>query len=85
MTPNHKCTQEWKIKTLEINQVNFMEILKEVKDDVKDIKRYLFEWWLEQNYAKKESVQRLWIIVWSVVWFVFTALWTAIMVLLFNK
>jgi hypothetical protein len=43
MPPNHKYNQTEKINTLELNQQNFMEILKEVKEDVKDIKRYLFE------------------------------------------
>ena len=80
--PKHICTQWEKIQSLELNQHNFMEILKEVKDDVKEIKRYLFEWWLEWNYAKRTSVDKLWIIVWSIIWFVFTALGTAIMVLL---
>ena len=69
------CEQVENIQNLKANQSLFMEILKEVKGDVKDIKKYLFEGWLENNYAKRSSVNRLWIIVWSVIWFVFTALW----------
>ena len=71
---DHSCNQWDRIATLETNQSNFMEILKEVKDDVKDIKKYLFEWWLEEHYAKRDSVKRLWAIVWWVISFVFIAL-----------
>lgn len=67
------CTQQEKISNLQSNQNVFMEILKEVKNDVKDIKKYLFEWWLEDNYAKKTSVNRLRTIVWSIIWFFFLA------------
>lgn len=34
-----------------------MEILKEVKSDVKDIKKYLFEWWLEEKYTTKSEIK----------------------------
>lgn len=37
---------------------------------------------LDEKYAKKKSVDRLWVIVWSIIGFVFTSLWVAFITLL---
>jgi hypothetical protein len=31
--------------------------------------------WLDNKYATKLSVNRIWVIIWSIIGFVFTALW----------
>lgn len=56
MVSKHICTQESKISDLSNKQETFMDIMKEVKWDVKDIKKYLFEWWLEKKYSTKEEM-----------------------------
>lgn len=56
------CLQTETIKKLEITQARLsdnydkvMEILTEVRDDVKDMKKYLFEWWMKNDYVSKEE------------------------------
>lgn len=78
------CVQSQEIANLKSNQWLFMEILKEVKEDVKDIKTYLYEK-MPEHYASKSSVNRLWAIVWAVIWFVFLAVWWALFGIIFKQ
>lgn len=51
------CSQADRIKTLELNQEKVMEILTEVREDVKDIKKYLFEWPMEDKFVSKQTFE----------------------------
>jgi len=48
------CIKEKVIDNLVFNQDKFMEILNEVRGDVKEIKKFIFEWWMAKNYITKE-------------------------------
>lgn len=48
------CAQTDRIKTLELNQDKIMEILTEIKQDIKEVKKFLFEWPLEEKFVPKE-------------------------------
>ena len=75
---------KWKVSFLEQNHLDVMEEIKGMKKDMKDwfnmvnisineIKRYMFEGGMDDKYAKRKSVDRLWTIVWSVIGFI--SLW----------
>ena len=49
------CNQSDRITTLENNDTKIMEILTEVRDDVKDIKKFIFEWPMDDKYVSKEK------------------------------
>ena len=49
------CTQTDRITTLENNDTKIMEILTEMRGDVKDIKKYLFEWPMDDKFVSKEK------------------------------
>jgi len=49
------CTQEKNIFDLQNKHNNLMEILTEVRDDVKEIKKYIFEWPMEDKFKKKNT------------------------------
>lgn len=51
------CSQADRIKTLELNQEKVMDILTEVREDVKDIKKYLFEWPMEDKFVSKQTFE----------------------------
>jgi hypothetical protein len=86
----HKCTQEDNIKELrkdvqgskerDILQSEQIAMLKDgigkidLKVDKIDIKIDNLISTLDEKYAKKKSVDRLWVIVWSIIGFVFTSL-----------
>lgn len=61
---------------LQDNHGAVMEVIKEIKEDVKDIKKYIFEGGLDGKYARKESVSRLWNFVWAIIWTVATVIGT---------
>lgn len=59
------CEQTQTIKELEIsqarlsdNQKQFMEMLVEVRDDVKEMKKFIFEWGMANNYVTKEMFNK---------------------------
>lgn len=59
------CEQTQTIKELEIsqarlsdNQKQFMEMLVEVRDDVKEMKKFIFEWGMATNYVTKEMFNK---------------------------
>ncbi len=94
----HKCIQEDNIKELrkdvqgskerDILQSEQIAMLKDgigkidLKVDKIDIKIDNLISTLDEKYAKKKSVDRLWVIVWSIIGFVFTSLWVALITLL---
>lgn len=73
---DHNCNQVekiismWKdIEALQTNHKDVMDVINEIRGDVKELKKYIFEWGMDSKYASKSSVNRLWTIVWGVVWF----------------
>jgi hypothetical protein len=62
-----------------------MEMMKEIKDDVKEIKKYIFEGWMDNKYARKESVARLWTIVRSVIGVICLWAWSYLATLILKK
>lgn len=94
----HKCSQENTIKEIQkevhlsrekdILQSQQIVMLKDwienidKKVDKLDLKIDTFIKTLDDKYAKKNSVDRLWVIVWSIIGFVFTSLWVALITLL---
>jgi predicted nucleic acid-binding Zn-ribbon protein len=62
---DHTCSQSDRILTLELNQKSMAQDISEIKKDVKEINSKFDELIekLDQKYAAKNSVDRLWIIV----------------------
>lgn len=68
-----------RITTLEANNKNVMDLLKNTNEKVEKIYEFIFEWGMEKKYAKKDSVDRLWKIVWSIIGVVFITLGWALL------
>lgn len=49
--------EKWQA-ALEFNQKKFMEMLVEVRDDVKEMKKFIFEWGMAKNYVTKEMFDK---------------------------
>lgn len=58
-------TQVW---FLQQNHIDSMEMMKEIKDDVKEIKKYIFEGGMDSKYASKETVDKHDVILGRVTW-----------------
>ena len=56
MTP-HACDQIEDIATLKANQKNMAENIVEIKEDIKEIKDFMFK--MDDKYARKEDVKKL--------------------------
>lgn len=56
-TQTIKELEKWQA-TLEFNQKKFMEMLTEVREDVKEIKKFIFEWGMAKNYVTREMFDK---------------------------
>lgn len=86
MTP-HPCSQEAKFVLLQENFVNMKENFAELKHDLGNVNQKLDQLKIdmENTYAKKASVDKLWTIVWSVIGFFFVGAGSAILSLILIK
>lgn len=60
-----------RITALEVNQNNLMKEISEIKADVKELLAKFEN--LDNKYATKSSVNRIWVIIWSIIGFFATA------------
>lgn len=56
-TQTIKTLEKWQA-ALEFNQAKFMEMLVEVRDDVKEMKKFIFEGGMAKNYVTKEMFDK---------------------------
>ena len=61
MTPKHSCTQVEEIientkdiKVLYSYREEDMKVIKDLSTDVKDIKKFIFEGWMDAKYIRKD-------------------------------
>lgn len=76
---DHPCSQTQTISDLKTNQAVFMEKLNTIWEEQKkqwvllaSIHSFMFEGGMDNKYAKKQSVDRLWTIVWGIIGLFFT-------------
>jgi len=72
-------TDKERLVALETDKENMVKTLNNINEKVDKIYSYIFEWGMADQYAKKTSVDRLWVIVWSIIWFVGVWVWGALL------